>query len=55
MEFADNKKNKVLPFTIMVINNRTKKTKSIRFGNNVKTEQELLDLIKKSLNKYEED
>ncbi len=39
-------------FTILVRNNETKKHKSTVFTNDIKTEQELLDLIKKLLEKH---
>lgn len=39
-------------FTILVRNNETKKHKSIIFNNAIKTEEELLNLIKKLLVKH---
>ena len=39
-------------FTILVRNNKTKKHKSIVFNNSIKTEQELLNLIKKLLENH---
>jgi len=41
-------------FTILVRNNKTKKHKSIVFSNKIKTEQELLNLIKTLLKKHYE-
>ena len=39
-------------FTILIRNNETNKHKSTVFTNDIKTEQELLDLIKKLLEKH---
>lgn len=47
-------KNKVpLRFTIIIRNNKTDKHKSIRFDDeSIKSEKQLLDLIKKQLENY---
>ena len=51
MEFAKTK-SRALRFSIIIRDNKTSKTKSIRFDNDVKDVGELLDLIKELLEKH---
>ena len=39
-------------FTILIRNNETKKHRSVAFTNGIKTEEELLNLIKKLLERH---
>ena len=52
MKFADNKRG-LLRFTILIKNNETKKAKSCRFDDElIKSEKDLLKLIKKLLEEH---
>lgn len=51
--FPKDNKRAVLKFTILIRNNKTNKHSCVRFDNpEIKSEKQLLDLIKKQLENY---